>query len=55
MARNVDDFNYVLDLFETKQVRKPKFVLLGMDLSLVLRDTFLDDTEWDPESPERWS
>lgn len=46
MARNVKDFNYVLDLFSKGEIRKPELVLLGVDLSLFLQHTFLDETEW---------
>jgi hypothetical protein len=52
MARNVKDLNYVMDLIESGEIRKPELIFLGVDLSLVLTHTFLDETEWTRNYPE---
>ena len=52
MARNSKDLNYVLDLIESGSINKPELVLLGIDLSMVLKNTFLDDREWIRNLPE---
>ncbi len=52
MARNAKDLNYVLDLIESGQVKKPSLVLLGVDLSFFLKHTSLDAEEWTRNYPE---
>ncbi len=52
MARNAKDLNYVLDLIQSGEQAKPDLVLLGVDLSFFLENTFLDDQEWTRHYPE---
>ncbi len=44
MARNVDDLEYVITLFENGEQVKPELIVLGLDFSFVLENNELDKT-----------
>jgi len=51
MSRNLKDIEYVTRLFETGEVKTPKFIFFATDLSLVLNPSFLDKQEFTRTPP----
>lgn len=51
MVRNIVDLEYVVTKFEENELRKPKFILLGTDLSFVLKTSILDKQEFTRTPP----
>jgi len=52
MARNCKDLNYVMDLIDLGEMKKPELIVLGVDISFVTKHTFLDRREWVRDYPE---
>lgn len=43
MVRNLNDLEYLITLFENGKIKSPEFILMGLDLSFVLKNCFLDN------------
>jgi hypothetical protein len=52
MIRNIADLNYLANLFEEGKIKKPRFMLIAVDLSFVLEKTFLDEYSLEFDMPE---
>ncbi len=52
MIRNLADLNYLADLFEQGEIKNPRFMLIAVDLSFVLKKTFLDEYSLEFDRPE---
>lgn len=46
MARNAGDFQDVLNLMATGQLKQPRLLVMGLDMTFFQRTTFLDHTRW---------
>lgn len=57
MARNPLDLNFVIDLIESGEVKKPKLIVFGLDFTFLLLKSELDGKEWvkDPKPDEVYS